>query len=136
MVIINLMKKSIKIEWQRLITNGETCPRCSATEQEIDDALTILKQMLEPRGFEVLLEKREITPAEFEDNPLESNRILINGRSLEEWLKADVGASPCCDVCGTAQCRTIELNKRVYESIPAELIVQAGLAAAKIIDAD
>jgi hypothetical protein len=123
------MKRIIKIQWQRLLQQGETCPRCSSTEQELNDALTILKPILNQQHIEIVLEKKTITPAEFHQNPQASNLILINHRPLESYLGAKTGTSPCCDVCGTEQCRTVELNNRIYETIPAEIIVQAVLNA-------
>jgi hypothetical protein len=49
---------------------------------------------------------------------------------LEEWLDGRVGRSPCCDVCGDEECRTLELDGLIFEAIPAGLIVQAGIMAA------
>ncbi len=63
-------------------------------------------------------------------NPLESNRIWINDKPLEEYLKADVGKSPCCDVCGPSECRTIEVDGNIYEVVTADMIIRAGLLAA------
>ncbi|MGB9721632.1 MAG: DUF2703 domain-containing protein [bacterium] len=37
-------KKILKIKWQRLLVDGETCPRCNETEQEIDSNLRGLKK--------------------------------------------------------------------------------------------
>jgi hypothetical protein len=34
----NGTKKSLVISWQRLISNGDTCPRCGSTEDELDKA--------------------------------------------------------------------------------------------------
>ncbi|MDI9627737.1 MAG: DUF2703 domain-containing protein [Acidobacteriota bacterium] len=62
--------------------------------------------------------------------PLESNQILLNGRTLEQWLGGQTGQSQCCDVCGPNDCRTVSVDGVSYESIPAELIVRAGLLAA------
>lgn len=121
------MSKRIKIEWQRLIIDQATCPRCGGTEQEIETAVKGLKR----KGIAVKLSKKEISKAEFDKNPQESNRILINGRTIEDWLTAKTGSSCCCDACGDAECRTVEVNEQVYETIPAELIVKAALEALK-----
>jgi hypothetical protein len=121
----------IRIVWQRLVSDQRTCPRCGSTGAEIEAALAVLKPALEPRGIVLILEKKEITPEQFQENPLESNRIFINDRPIEHWLNAGSGQSPCCDVCGSAQCRTIKLTDRHYEAIPAELIIQAVLTAAR-----
>ncbi|MGB9960455.1 MAG: DUF2703 domain-containing protein [Candidatus Bathyarchaeales archaeon] len=121
---------TLKIKWQRLIADGKTCPRCGSTEEEIERAVSILRQSLAPLGIDVTLEKGELSVEEFEKNPLESNKILINDHPLEEWVSGTVGQSPCCTVCGPSECRTVTVEGQIYETIPAELIVKAGLIAA------
>lgn len=123
----------LKIEWERLVSDGQTCPRCQSTEDELRKAVDYLATILKPRGIRVLLEKREIALQEFQKNPLQSNRIIINGKLLEEYIQAETGKSPCCSVCGPNDCRTIVVNdKQVYETIPAELIIKAGLKAVSL----
>ncbi|MFO7928135.1 MAG: DUF2703 domain-containing protein [Candidatus Humimicrobiaceae bacterium] len=122
--------KTIKIKWQRLITDGQTCPRCGSTEQELEKAISKLRQSLNPLDIEVILEKNELSVEEFKKNPLESNQIWINGQPLEDWIDAKTGQSPCCDVCGPSECRTVGVGGEVYETIPADLIIKAGLLAA------
>lgn len=122
--------KKLTITWQRLLSKGETCPRCGLTENEIDKAVTLLRQSLEPLGVEIVLEKRELSVDLFKKDTLQSNAIRINGRLLEEWLGARTGQSECCDVCGPNDCRTMEVGGDVYEAIPADLIIKAGLLAA------
>lgn len=122
-------KKSLVISWQRLVSDGSTCPRCGSTEDELNKAVSQLKKKLMPQGIEVILEKEEINIEEFKQNPLMSNQITFNGQSLEDLLNAKTGQSKCCDVCGDEECRTIETGGTNYETIPAELIVEAGLKA-------
>lgn len=123
------MKKLI-IKWQRLVENNTTCPRCSETEEEIERAFAKLKNALKHLNIEVILEKQELTQREFKANPLNSNLILINGKSLESWLGADTGQSKCCSVCGDEQCRTVQFKGTTYETIPENLIIKACLIAA------
>lgn len=122
-------KKSLVISWQRLVSDGSTCPRCGSTEEELDKAVSQLKEKLTPQGIEVILKKEEITIDEFKQNPLKSNQILFNDQSLEDLLNAKTGHSKCCDVCEDEECRTMEIEEKRYETIPAELIVEAGLKA-------
>jgi hypothetical protein len=124
--------KTLKIKWQRLLIeeSGRTCPRCSATEKELEKAVHILKQSLAPLGIEVTLEKKALNPVKFSKDILESNRIWIGEKPLEEWLEAEIGQSLCCEVCDNAECRTVEVGKKIYEAIPADLIIKAGLVAA------
>jgi hypothetical protein len=122
--------KTLKIQWHRLVAAGQTCPRCGATEKEVEKACRNLEQSLAPLGIKVVLEKQELNPGTFQRDPSQSNRIWIDGRSLEEWLGLKVGQSPCCSTCGDAECRTVETEGQVYETIPADLIIKAGLVAA------
>ncbi len=123
--------KTLRIKWQRLVDEqGETCDRCGATEAAVDETLRKLKSALNPLGIDVLLEKEALSPSTFSSAPLESNRIWISGKPLEEWLSATSGKSQCCSVCGDSDCRTLIVNGKTYEGIPAELIIKAGLLAA------
>lgn len=90
----------------------------------------LLSEVLRPLGIQPSLETFEIDRAAFDAAPGESNRILIAGKPLEEWIGATSGASACCSVCGTSPCRTVELEGNTFEIIPATLIVKAGLVAA------
>jgi len=68
---------------------------------------------------------------------LQSNKILIAGKTLEEWVGAKTGQSKCCETCGDAECRTVEYADETHEAIPADLIVRAGLvAAARLFDVE
>ena len=128
-------KKRLVIKWQRLLIEGETCPRCGATESEVEKATAVLKQSLAPLGIEVVLEKGELSVEQFKQDTLQSNMIWLDGRLLEEWLGATTGQSECCDVCGPNDCRTVEVQGTVYETVTADLIVKAGLlAAAQLVD--
>jgi len=124
-------KKLLTISWQRLVVKGDTCPRCGSTEDELDKAVEQLKKLLVPQGIEVYFEKKELTSEEFISDPIKSNRIIINGRLLEELVNAKTGSSLCCDVCGDEECRTVEIDGEALETVPAELIVRAGLVAAE-----
>jgi hypothetical protein len=123
--------RPLKIVWQRLVTSsGATCDRCGRTFAALQRAVTKLKDVLRPLDVEPILETVELTPGSFNRDPSASNRIWIAGRPLEEWLGARVGRSRCCSVCGEAECRTIEIEETVFETIPEHLILQAALMAA------
>lgn len=127
--------KTLKIEWQRLVDEkGQTCQRCGSTEKEVQKAFQSLKKSLASLGLKVTLEKKVLDPSTCAKDVIQSNRILIGGRTLEERLDAQVGKSPCEFCCAElgdeVECRTVKIGERVYETIPASLIVQAGLLAA------
>ncbi len=122
--------KRLVIRWQRLVDEkGRTCDRCGATENAVEDAAGRLKRSLKELGVDVALEKTAIDARTFSGDPLQSNRIWVGGRPIEEWLQASVGRSRCCSTCGDADCRTVTVDGKTYEAIPAEFIVRAGLLA-------
>ena len=123
-------RKELIISWQRLLIEGETCPRCGTTEAEVEKAFASLTSALAPLGVEVILEKKPLAAEEFKRDTLQSNIIRLNGRLLEEWLGETSGKSQCCDVCGPNDCRTVNVGGEVYETIPSEIIVKAGLLVA------
>lgn len=129
--------KPLPITWQRLVSpEGRTCDRCSATYQEIERALTILTKVLRPLGIEPTLEVKEIDQNSFKASPSESNRIWIAAKPMEQWLAASVCSSPCCSVCGTSECRTVQVEGRTFEAIPERLFLRAALVAASHLLAD
>lgn len=121
---------TLRIKWQRLVTDGQTCERCGSTEDELDKAMSILTKSLSPMKIEVTLEKMEISFEEFEKNPLISNQIWINEKPLEEWVGGIIGQSQCCGPCASCDCRTVSVDGELYETIPSDLITKAGLLAA------
>lgn len=122
---------TIPILWQRLLNlQGQTCDRCAATELALQQALETLQQVVAPLQMQVVLHRQALTLEQFNQDPGASNRIWIADKPLEEWLGASTGSSPCCSVCGDAQCRTLECNQQSYEAIPPQLIIKAGLLAA------
>ena len=125
------MIQTINIKWQRLVDDdGQTCPRCSATREAVQEAARSLGLSLFPLRIGVRLREETLYPTEFITDPSQSNRIWIEDRPLEDWLGAQTGQSACCDACGDAECRTMEIDGQTYEAIPAEMIVRAGLVAA------
>jgi hypothetical protein len=120
--------KTIKIVWQRLVDeHGQTCPRCGATERELHKALRFLTKSLLPLGITFSLETRALDSREFNQDPSQSNRLWVDNKPLEKWLKAEPGTSPCCGPCGEAECRTLAVGGQILETIPAELIIKAAL---------
>ncbi|BCS51888.1 DUF2703 domain-containing protein [Geobacter sp. SVR] len=122
--------KTLSITWQRLLDDGKTCPRCGSTEIEVEKAVALLTQSLAPLGITVVLAKSDLNAEQFAKDTLQSNRIQIDGKLLEEWIGGETGQSQCCEVCGPNDCRTMTVESEVLEVIPAELIVKAGLLAA------
>ena len=130
------MSRTLRIHWQRLVSReGQSCPRCAATGDEVQRAVVVLAQALPPLGIQPELEITEIDSASFRANPAESNRITIADRTIEEWLGGHTGGSRCCSVCGDSNCRTVEVDGASFETIPERLILKAALlASAALLD--
>lgn len=126
----NSYEKKLTLKWRRLVVDGKTCERCIATEKEVDKAFLALRDALANLGIEVLLEKETINLDTFKQKPKSSNEILINGIPLENYISANVGQSKCCGVCRDEECRTLDVEGKIYEVIPAEIIIRAALVAA------
>ena len=128
--------KQLSIVWQRLVnTQGNTCPRCQGTGEEVQRAVERLRLMLEPLGVSAVLETRELDEATFMNQPSESNRIWIAGKPLEAWIEGRAGSSQCCDECGDNDCRTLEVDGQSYEVPPQAWLVRAGIiAASRLLD--
>lgn len=128
--ISNLMK-TLTIRWQRLVDeNDQTCPRCRGTGETVKTAFQKLKNALSELEIEVELKEKKLDFTLFNQDPLQSNRIWIGDKLLEEWIGGTTGKSKCCDTCGDSDCRTISVGENTYETIPENLIVKAGLLAA------
>jgi len=122
--------KVLQIRWQRLVDEqGQTCDRCGTTETAVEEAVQKLKRSLKELGIDVVLEKKTLNPSTFLKDPLESNRIWVAGEPVEKWLSATSGQSKCCSTCGDSDCRTVTVDGKTYEAIPADLIIKAGLLA-------
>ena len=107
--------KTLVIRWQRLVDEkDQTCERCGLTEKELQKAIQSLKESLAPIGITVTLKKEALDPATCAKDVSQSNRIWINEQSLEEWLSAEVGKSPCgfcCEGLGNSvECMAIVWN--------------------------
>jgi hypothetical protein len=123
--------KTLVIRWQRLVDKGgDTCGRCGSTERSIDEAQRLLAASLKPLGMRVRVIKTQLTAEQFKLDPSASNEIWIGAETLDTILNAKTGASACAGVCGGSPCRTTLVDGQSYETIPAELIVRAGLHAA------
>jgi len=127
-------RKVLHVTWQRLVDDtGVTCSRCRETETRLDEAVTVLRPLLSGQGIEIILRKKRILPLAFNQDPLASNIISIEGKPLESWLQAETGRSPCCDVCGDNECRTLSFEGKTYEAVPVELIIRGLLRAVETV---
>jgi len=134
---LEVIVKTITIRWKRLVDREDrTCPRCGITGETVQSAVGKLKKSLAELGIEVILKTEALNFPMFSHDPLQSNRIWVGEKPLEDWIGADVGQSPCCGVCADSECRTLIIGGNTFEEIPERLIIQAGLLAAAELFAD
>lgn len=128
--------KLLQIKWQYLRNSaGETCGRCGGTYQSVINSIEKLRAVLKPVDIEPVLEIKEIDSETFKEDPAQSNRIWIMEKPLEEWLGAQVSSSCCDTVCYNSDCRTLQFEGQIFEAVPENLIVKAGMiAAAQLIE--
>ncbi len=128
-------QQTLTVKWQRLVNEaGDTCQRCFDTQREVRVAADILGRSLRPLNMRVRVEERPMSPETVAKDTSQSNRIFVDGRSLADWLGGTIGMSPCTSCCPdlgpNVTCRTLTVDGKSYEAIPATLIVRAGLRAA------
>lgn len=127
--------KTLTTSWQRLIFNGQTCPCCAGTGNEVEWAYRQFWAQFPPLGIEPMLEIREIDEATYKSDPSASNRLWIAGQTREKWRNASAGSSPCSSVPGASERRTMDAGGTSDEVVPETLPVKAGLIAALTLNA-
>ncbi len=133
--------RTLTIAWHKVSDDdGSICDLSTATQQTVDQASEELRRALAPNGIEVVVET--LVPEKAEGGDCLCNRVLIQGRFVDEWLGADLVKTSCSGCpnqkgcaetaesggCG-GQYNMIHQGK-TYGIVPADLIVMAGLVAA------
>ena len=124
-------KPSLTIRWKRRVEgeNGDSVRAHWTAEKEVDAAFAMLKSSLQPAGIDVVLQKVPLTEEQFAKDPLKSNRLWLNGASLEMYLpEAKAGSVQSPD--STTVYRTVEFAGASFRDVPRQMIVKAGLIAA------
>jgi len=117
-------KKAIVIDFLYLDTT--VCGRCQDTEKTLDEAVSSVAVVLSAAGYEVKVNKVNITTRELaiQYQFISSPTIRVNGNDIVE-LKESV-CEDCGTLCGdTVDCRVWVYNGIEYSAPPKELIVDA-----------
>ena len=127
--------KRLVIEWRHLVVDGATCERCGATGSEVKNAVNELTKELGSFGIKVVFKETPLGTDQLE----ESNKILLNGKPIEDLISGSVTETPCSS-CSTltgtsACCRAVEVDNQQYEEIPAWLIKRAAYRAVGLKEA-
>jgi hypothetical protein len=127
--------KRLVIEWCHLVVDGATCERCGATGSEVKNAVNELTKELGSFGIKVVFKETPLGTDQLE----ESNKILLNGKPIEDLIAGSVtetSCSSCSTLTGTsACCRAVEVDNEQYEEIPAWLIKRAAYRAVGLKEA-
>ncbi|MHC1721010.1 MAG: DUF2703 domain-containing protein [Clostridiaceae bacterium] len=118
-------KKELTIDF--LYLDLSTCERCQGTETSLDQAIDEVSVVLKAAGFEVAVNKINITSEDlavqyrFESSPT----IRVNGRDIATVLKESC-CQECGDLCGDdVECRVWIYEGVEYNSPPKAMIVNA-----------
>jgi hypothetical protein len=119
--------KTIVISWQH--AKQEVCLGCKKPgldEDGIKSAAKSLEKRLTDKGIKVKWVEKDPDPKA----PAGTNDIWVCDIPVATWLGGQVATRPCCQ--GSVS-RSMALDGRTYEVIPAELVVRAGLSAADML---
>ncbi len=118
-------KKPISIDF--LYLNTTACGRCQDTEKALDEAVSSVAVVLNAAGYEVKVNKVNITTRELaaQYQFVSSPTIRVNGNDIAVELRETV-CEDCGELCGdTVDCRVWVYNGVEYTAPPKELIVDA-----------
>ncbi len=120
-------ERKLVIRWQHAVCqNDNPCERCINTPLEIQQAFDDLKSSLTGLGITVTMEEKKIKHHD--------DRLFINDRDVIDLLKGErvkTACANCFDENGNPRtCTSLKLGEDIFEVIPAELIIKAGLMSA------
>jgi hypothetical protein len=125
----NQAKKKIDIKFLYLDLN--TCKRCKGAESNLEQAIKEVSVVLKAAGYEVLVNKINITSPELaiEYKFLSSPTIRINDKDIALEV-TETACTDCGDICGDS----VDCRSWVYEGVehpvpPKEMIVNAIMKA-------
>jgi len=118
-------KKKLIIDF--LYLDLSVCERCRGTDSNLDDAISDVSSVLTSAGYDVVVNKVNITSAALAEKYefMSSPTIRINEKDIE----ADVTESNCTDcgdLCGdSVDCRIFRYEGADYDSPPKAMIINA-----------
>ncbi len=112
---------TLTLRWNPALSSAD--PSCGVTDAELQKAVRTLTKSLKKTGMSVQLGQVSGGPA----NAASGVGLWINNVPFEQWLSAEI-VTPASSA--ERDCPVIRVGDETYETIPADLIVKAGLAAA------
>lgn len=118
-------QKEARLNIDFLYLDLNTCERCMATDDTLNEALAGLSGVFDTLGYTVDVNKIEIETQELAEyyEFVSSPTIRVNGVDIcSELVESD--CSDCGDLCGDAvDCRVFTYKGESYEQPPAALIM-------------
>ena len=122
--------RTVRVEFEYLVVDGDTCDRCGDTRQSVRAAVDDAAGPLSRAGVTLEFAERHLGADRLED----SNRVLVNGRAAESWLggtEVMTECASCSDLVGAdVCCREIEIGGVRTAAIDRDVIFDAIMAAA------
>lgn len=123
-------RETKKIEVDFLYLDLSVCERCMGTDDNLEEAINLLRPLVKELGFEIVLNKINITSKELaiRHKFLSSPTIRINGRDI--CLNVKENACGCCsDLSGNdVDCRVFVYDEKEYTTPPKSMIIDAVLS--------
>jgi hypothetical protein len=119
--------KRLRVDF--LFLDLTACTRCRGTDESLESALEVMRELLVTTGAEVEVNKIHVTSAEqardlrFESSPT----VRINGRDVAlELRESPCGSEACTDGCGESiACRVWVHGGQEYTKPPVGMILDA-----------
>jgi len=116
-------RKQLTIDF--LYLDLQVCERCQGADRNLEDAILEVTPVLKAAGYEVTLNKINITSKELAHKHLfvSSPTLRINGKDISIDVK-ESNCRDCGDLCGdTVDCRVFTYEGVDYDQPPKELII-------------
>lgn len=120
-----------KLVLDLLYLDLSVCGRCQGAEQNLEEAITEVSGVLKAAGFEIVVNKIEISSKELAEQYrfISSPTIRINGVDLDLEVK-ETPCRECGDLCGDdVDCRVWVYDGVEYSEPPKAMIVNGILQA-------
>jgi hypothetical protein len=133
--------QTLTLAWHKVSEDdGSICELSVATERMVEQASEELRQALASNNVRIAVET--LTPEKVAGAECLCNRVLVQGRYVDEWLGAELVKTECSGCPNQARCgKTAETDGcggqyamihqgKTYSVVPANLITMAGMVAA------
>jgi len=122
--------KVVVISYQKAVTEScKGCEKCGVDGKEIQKAADVLKDKLAAKKVKVKIVEKKNPAAKM-------SNLWVCDIPLETWLGAQTNTSSCGGCTNPTEkmtCNVMTVDGQNYETVPAELIVRAGLMAADML---